>query len=236
MGIAGSGPAVADQRLCVVGPPEQSRPGAGRYRETSDAHIFIVDGQQRSTALAGGAGIKPACYPADIWNELGGPNLQVGVVLESTRRLGIHPMRSRIHPQIALGALLRARPADIPDLVGRAGAGTRTREASQLAAELTSMRDRLLETSIPVAWSQGGVRDAAESYRVLGFDKSRPRVGDRKPLPRPCLPRDSPRGSRPAASVRRPVGIQERHNRPDDQRSRPASLADAQPTAISGEG
>lgn len=153
-------------------PPAQSRPGSGRYREASDAHIFIVDGQQRSTALAGGAGIRPACYPADIWDELGGPNLQVGVVLESTRRVGIHPMRSRIHPQIALGDLLTATPSEIPDLVARAGAGTRTREASQLAAELASMRDRLLETRIPVAWIQGGARDAAESYRVLNQGSS----------------------------------------------------------------
>jgi hypothetical protein len=148
-------------------PPTSERPAAGRYQEVSPARLFIVDGQQRSTALAGGAGIRPACYPPDVWDELGGPGLEVGIVLESTRRLHVQPMRPRRHPQIRLGALLRADLADIPVLIAQAAPNARPHEAGQFAARLSDMRNRLLETTIPVSWLRGGVRDAAESYRVL---------------------------------------------------------------------
>ena len=148
-------------------PPASERPRAGRYQEASTAELFIVDGQQRSTAIAGGAGIRPACYPPSVWDELGGPGLEVGVVLESTRRLHIQPMRPRRHPQIRLGALLRADPADIPALIGHAAPNARPQEASQFAARLSDMRNRLLEMTVPVAWQRGGVQDAAESYRML---------------------------------------------------------------------
>ncbi|TMR40879.1 hypothetical protein [Actinomadura geliboluensis] len=148
-------------------PPPQEAPSSGRYREFTRAKIFFVDGQQRGTALAGGAGIRPACYPPDVWAELGGPGLEVGVVLESARRLRIQPMRARRHPQIRLGDLLQAAPAEIPQLVADAGAGARTHEASQLVAELTDLRKRLLDTEIPVMWLRGGALDAAECYQVL---------------------------------------------------------------------
>ncbi|TMQ99268.1 hypothetical protein ETD83_18115 [Actinomadura soli] len=148
-------------------PPPREAPRAGRYRKSSQAKVFIVDGQQRCTALAGGAGIRPACYPPEVWRELGGPNLEVGPVLESTRRIYIQPMRRRKHPQVRLGDLLAAEPGEIPRLVAEAGAGARTHEASQLAAELTDIRKKLLDTTIPLAWLHAGVRDAAESYRVL---------------------------------------------------------------------
>ncbi|MEU6745337.1 hypothetical protein ABZ914_03825 [Spirillospora sp. NPDC046719] len=148
-------------------PPPGEALRAGRYRKFSRARLFLVDGQQRSTALAGGAGIRPACYPPEVWRELGGPSLEVGVVLESTRRLYIQPMRARKYPQIRLGDLLGAEPGDIPRLVAEAGAGARTHEASQFAAELTDMRKRLLDAQIPVAWLHADVHDAAECYREM---------------------------------------------------------------------
>ncbi|GAA2734018.1 hypothetical protein [Actinocorallia aurantiaca] len=148
-------------------PPREEAPRSGRYRKSSKARVFIVDGQQRSTALAGGLGLRPACYPPQVWAELGGPELQVGVVLESARRLSVQPLRARKHPQVPLGALLEASPGQIPQLVTDAGAGGRDQELGQLAAELTDLRSRLLETEIPVGWLRAGAEDAADSYRVL---------------------------------------------------------------------
>ncbi|GAA4383892.1 hypothetical protein GCM10023088_51550 [Actinomadura verrucosospora] len=150
-------------------PQDNAWPDIGRYHATTEAMTYILDGQQRSTATCAAAGIRPGCFPEWIWEALGGPALQAGVVLESTRRLPIRPLRKRRHPQVALRDLL-ADDADIPELVIEAGVKEGSREAAEYAAKLGDMRRQILNAGLPVSWHYGDLASAAETYRRLNKD------------------------------------------------------------------
>jgi hypothetical protein len=151
-------------------PPNSDRPTAGRYRAETTARWFIIDGQQRATALAGGLGLRPAYLPESIWEEIGGPALAVALVLESPTAIHVRPLRDDRYkkgmPRIQLGDLIVPEEVDIAQLVADAGAATDAREANSFSAVLGELRNRVRATNISMAWVDGGVEDAAEAYRL----------------------------------------------------------------------
>ncbi|MCX5431564.1 DUF262 domain-containing protein [Streptomyces sp. NBC_00257] len=139
---------------------ECERPRA-RYRDSSKADWWIVDGQQRISGILAAFGKCPPWIPEDRWVELGGPSYAVDVWFSQDGRFAYYPHNPGKARRISLSTLCEA-----------ASSGTiRVRlhelgvlDPEPVAERLAALAQKIMDTRIPLTWLHGGVQDAVDAF------------------------------------------------------------------------
>ncbi|WP_157182814.1 hypothetical protein [Sciscionella marina] len=139
-------------------PDQQNRPQGGRYLQATDAEYFLIDGNQRSTALVASIGQRPPYIPEDEWSAMNGPNLAVSVGITHHGGVRFRPTSWNVQGDIPLGALLAGAP--IEDLLERAGIEQRKGLVQQLADTASQINN----FEVRVEWITGTEEQAERCF------------------------------------------------------------------------
>lgn len=138
-------------------PESRTGPTAGRYRQHSNATWWILDGQQRLTALLAALGMRPPWVPEERWSRMAGNSLEIGVGVDHSGRPQFRPLRPDTSIHIPLGKLLSADNVHAV-LDGHGITGARAVETC------IALRERLNNAEIALSYLPGDYATAA-----LGF-------------------------------------------------------------------
>jgi len=139
-------------------PDDEGYRPLSRYQRSSEAEWWVIDGQQRLSAIYGALGQRPPWVPAGRWKAMGGPQLEVAVRLTATPIFV--PAREGAQLQVTLRELIESPEEELEQLAVRAGANNPAQRAIQLAG----IRARIGLASVPVHWQRGSVVDATDSF------------------------------------------------------------------------
>ena len=140
-------------------PDDGHRPTAGRYQRTSSCNRWILDGQQRITALLAALGMRPPWIPEDRWNRMVRQPLQVAVGARRDGQLTFRALHPDVPGAVALGDLLLAD--QVADVLGPADL-----LSADIVQKYCALREKLLNSEIALAYLPGDYRTAA-----LGFTR-----------------------------------------------------------------
>ncbi|MFJ8043282.1 hypothetical protein ACIRBX_22585 [Kitasatospora sp. NPDC096147] len=143
----------------------EGRGRPGRYGLAA-VSVRILDGQHRCLGLAVGAGVRPAWFTEQQWDQLKGDELLVSVALEPGQRPRITAHQHGRYPQITLRELLTSDPAALEQLAVDRGVGTG--ELATCVGSLVGIQERLARTPILLEWLSGTTEQAAEVYCIRG--------------------------------------------------------------------
>lgn len=144
-------------QILIWCPDDEHRPRSGRYQRNSDCRWWILDGQQRITALLAALGMRPPWVPEQRWSRMTREPLQIGVGMGRDRNLFFRALRPDIAGEVPLGALLTA--ADVGDVLGPVDV-----LSAEVIQKYCALREQLLNAEIALACLPGDYRTAA-----LGF-------------------------------------------------------------------
>ncbi|KAA5825501.1 DUF262 domain-containing protein [Saccharopolyspora hirsuta] len=140
-------------------PADENRPHGGRYQKGSDPDRFIIDGNQRLTALTAALGKRPPWIPADEWLSMEGPALAVSVGVTRQGEMRMRPTAySTVQGDIPLGDLLSGTP--IEDLLDQAGLDQR----KGLVQKLADTANKIKNFEIHVEWVRGTEEHAEQCF------------------------------------------------------------------------
>lgn len=151
-------PYISTGALLLWQPATGSRPVGGRYQASTDATIFILDGQQRMTAIMAALGLRPPWIPDDRWKTVRGPDLAVSVGLTRSGKAEFRPARLDVAGEIPLGELYDPPEGGIKVLADNAGLGVEAIEP------LTEMAHRLRDADVLVDWMPGDTEAAFKGF------------------------------------------------------------------------
>lgn len=143
--------------------PDASLPPlVGRYGTSASKAFQVLDGQQRITRIVAAVGLRPPWYPEERWMQIGGPDLELSLVLETPRRLYFRPFRERRLPQIRLSDLLEAyRGQKVQHLLDTLDTAPGAR---QYVEPVTRVMSRLMNAEISLSWVEGDLQDAYYAF------------------------------------------------------------------------
>lgn len=134
---------------------------ASRYQSTSHADWWIINGQQRLTAVLAAFGRRPPWIPQRRWLMLGGPDREVAVRFTLTGQFSFHPYKPGTPLQIRLADLLQAaETSTVQRLIVRTGVYDPNRYVERFAA----LAQRLLAMRVRVDWLRGDMDKAVTAF------------------------------------------------------------------------
>lgn len=140
---------------------EHAERPAGRYRDASHARWWIINGQQRLTAVLAAFGRRPPWIPDETWEALGGPQREVAVRFTKAGTVSFHPHKAGAPLQIRLSELLSAAEKNT---VHRLLARTAVPYPAQYVERLVALAERLLGMRVKVDWLHGDMDKAVTAF------------------------------------------------------------------------
>ncbi|MEU8332228.1 hypothetical protein AB0J14_35470 [Micromonospora arborensis] len=140
-------------------PTDDSERIAGRYRRAPNSALWIVDGQQRITAIAAAFGLQPPWMSTEQWERCGGPLLQMGI----TNTRGGKPalVRPRQHgPYVSLGAVHGASESEIEGVLAAGNLPTDMGFALQVQEKVR----HILDVEVLREWLHSDLEEAYKHF------------------------------------------------------------------------
>lgn len=140
-------------------PAADAPPPQGRYRSSSDAQWWIVDGQQRVTAILAALGVRPPWFPDERWAAVGGDKLQVLIGADADG----HPVftdRHR-HSTLPLGKLAFAGNSEFLASLRETGFPC----DGEFPFEVDGLRRKILDAELLLEWMPGELEDAFLAFK-----------------------------------------------------------------------
>ena len=141
--------------------PEAGTPRPqGRYQTTSDAQWWIVDGQQRVTAILAALGVRPPWFPDGRWVTCGGDKLRVLVGTDPDGRAVISDRRHR-NSAVPLARLAFADNHDFLAILRDAGFPSE----GDFPLEVRDLRQKVLDSELLLEWMPGELENAFLAFK-----------------------------------------------------------------------
>lgn len=146
--------------LLLWEPTADTPPPQSRYQDSSDAQWWIVDGQQRVTALLAALGVRPPWFPGERWESCGGDKLKVLVGVDPGGHAVISDRRHR-NSSLPLAKLAFADHHEFLGSLREAGFPCE----GEFPLEVRDLRQRVLDAELLLEWMPGQLEDAFLAFK-----------------------------------------------------------------------
>lgn len=134
----------------------------GRYQDSDSSHAqwWIVDGQQRVTAILAALGVRPPWFPDSRWVSCGGDKLRVLVGADPDGHAVITDRRHR-NSSVPLARLAFTGNQELLAILREAGFPSE----GEFPLEVRDLRQKVLDSELLLEWMPGELEDAFLAFK-----------------------------------------------------------------------